>query len=109
MSAAAPHAPDFEPDVLRLTNAVIDQTEMGSEAYQTQLFVKQSNGQEFLLCTFSPENQSATLNLEIDAEDGAQFLVRGKGTVHLTGHLDYLDDEDEDEMTSDDSPVPMAN
>lgn len=108
VSAAAPHAPKFEPDVLRLTNAVIDQTELGMEPFVTQLFVKESNGQEFLLCTFSQENQSAALNLEIDEEDEVQFLVRGAGTVHLTGHLDYLEDDDED-LTSDSSPVPMAN
>lgn len=108
MSAAASHAPQFEPDVLRVTNAVIETTEIGAEPFLTQLYIKESNGQEYLLCTFNPENQSATLNLEVDAEDGAQFVVRGPGTVHLVGHLDYLDDDDED-VTSDESPVPMAN
>ena len=108
VSAAAVHTPQFEPDVLRITNAVIDATEMGAETYLTQLFVRELNGSEFLLCTFTPENQSATLNLEVDADDEAKFVVRGAGTVHLTGHMDYYDDDDDD-LTSDDSPVPMAN
>jgi hypothetical protein len=109
VSAAAPLAPEFEPDVLRLTNAVIDKTEMADGQFVTQLFIQDASGQQFLLCTFTQENQSTSLNLEIDAEDSAKLVVRGPGTVHLTGHMDYLDDDDEDEISSDESPVPMAD
>lgn len=101
-------SPQFEPDVLRLTNAVLELKDPATDGQVTQLYVQESNGQEFLLSTFSKNNPSTALNLEIDEEDGAKFLVRGPGTVHLTGHLEYYDD-DEEEMTEDESPVPMAN
>ena len=111
VSAAAPHAVTFDTDILRLTNAVIDTTEMAGQPFSTQLFLKDGKkDEEFLLCTFTQDNHSANMNLEIDEDDGAQFVVRGPGTVHLTGHLDYIDDDDElTDESDEESPVPMAN
>ena len=99
--------PTFDADILRVTNAVLDTKDLPSDAVVTQLFVREQNGHEYLLTTFTREAPSASLNLEIDEEDHAQFVVVGPGTVHLTGHVDFLDDEDD--YSEDESPVPLAH
>lgn len=61
----------------------------------------QMEGKEMLLARFDRDTLSVNLELGFDDEDSIAFRVQGSATVHLVGHYEPYEEDDDANETGD--------
>lgn len=94
----AGEAPTSVPLIAReliVTMAVFDPKTISDDSSTAHLFVKVNGRQEILVCTLRKNHLSHGMNLEFEETDRVAFLVKGSGSVHLTGNVFPAEEEEE--------------
>jgi hypothetical protein len=109
---SASEVEETQGEVLSITNVVLAPTSKENAS----LYVNK-DGQEYLIATLTKERPQATINLFISLLDDVSLLVKGNGSLHITGFfepdqdgdLPLEDDEDEEdeEEESEEEEVPV--
>lgn len=58
-------------------------------------YIQKEEDKKILVCSLDEKKPHHFLDLQFNEEDQISLIVKGEGTVHITGY--YEDEEDEDE------------
>lgn len=85
---APSEAATFESDILSLTNVVLAPTSKEGAS----LYIKKDN-QEFLVASLTKASPQVVINVFLALQDEAEFIVKGNGTLHITGFFEPEQEE----------------
>lgn len=93
---------------LRVSNAAVELDDTSGDKVQAKVYLKVDGKSEYLLCSLAEDNPTHPLALEFNQEDNIYIVVKGTGTVHLTGSLDIGDDLTESDISGSESAMSVS-
>jgi len=107
-AGAAGKALDASGGVLVLTAMTLEVDPADpNTASKVYIRINGNKEKEYLLCVLDKHNLNVSgLELHLDDEDKATMVVRGTGTVHVTGYIEF--DESDDETDTSTSAVSTS-
>lgn len=94
---------------LRISNVAVELDSTSGDKIQANVYLKVDGKSEFLLCSLAEDNPTHPLALEFNQQDNILILVKGNGTVHLTGSLDDDDAASGSDVSGSESAMSAAS